>query len=117
MKKGCTLICCPQCGYEMVNIQQSKIVQMVRRFLPRKRETSMMHNHNLGEIKPGEQAKVLGFNNAIPMDKRSHRQSYGLIPGKMVRVIQHSPVTIIQVEHTELAIEREMAKEIQVDVP
>ena len=40
--------------------------------------------------------------------------AYGLIPGNWVEVVQHSPVTVVQVENTELALEDELASQIEV---
>jgi Fe2+ transport system protein FeoA len=115
LNKGCSLICCPQCGFEMVDIDQSKIVQLLRRFMPKPKNELIQWIPNLASIQPGHKAKVIGFADTIPTDKQAHLQSYGLIPGRIVQVVRHSPVTIIQVEHTELAIETEMAKDIQVE--
>ena len=115
MHKGCSLVCCPQCGFEMVDIQGSKLARIFSRLLPKSKENSINNASDLAGINPGQQAKVLGFTTTLPTDRLTYLQSYGLIPGRVVRVVQHSPVTIIQVEHTELALEREMARDIQVE--
>jgi Fe2+ transport system protein FeoA len=51
----------------------------------------------------------------MPAERMSHFQAYGLVPGHQVRVLQHSPVTVVEIEHTELALERELAREIQIE--
>lgn len=47
--------------------------------------------------------------------RREQFQAYGLVPGRRVCVMQHSPVTIIQVEHTHVAFESHLAVGIQVE--
>ena len=69
---------------------------------------------SLADVPPGRAARVESFTNSFPPDRKEHLQAYGLVPGYWVSVIQHSPVTVIQVEHTELAIEPELAREIRV---
>lgn len=38
-----------------------------------------------------------------------------MLPGYLVKVIQQTPVTVVQIEHTELALERALAGAIQVE--
>lgn len=89
---------------------------MISHLLPKAKTASTSLNPNLAGISPGKQAKVIGFSDTIPADKQARLQSYGVIPGRVIRVRQHSPVTVIQVENTELALENEMAREIQVEI-
>jgi Fe2+ transport system protein FeoA len=69
----------------------------------------------LADVTPGSTAKIKGFCEKLPKDRCSHLRAYGLAPGHLVKVLQHSPVTVIQIDHTELAIELELACEIQVE--
>jgi Fe2+ transport system protein FeoA len=57
---------------------------------------------------------VVGFSGDFPAERRTILQAYGLVPNYKVRVLQHSPVTVIQVDNTELALEKELARGIQV---
>jgi len=68
----------------------------------------------LMDIPPGMQTKILGFSPGIPKGRQAHLQSYGLTPGSSVRVIQQSPITVVQVEHLELALEHALAQKIRV---
>ncbi len=70
---------------------------------------------SLAQVKPGRQVKVKGFSPGLSSSRTWQLQSYGVVPGCWLRVIQQSPVTIIQVEHLELALECELAALIQVD--
>ncbi len=72
------------------------------------------HYSTLADLPAGCRAKVLGFTQFLPPERLSHFQAFGLVPGHKVRVLQHSPVTIVQIEHTELALERDLAREIQI---
>jgi Fe2+ transport system protein FeoA len=38
----------------------------------------------------------------------------GICPGRCVEVIRHSPVTLVRAEHSELALEAELARGIKV---
>jgi hypothetical protein len=57
---------------------------------------------------------VVGFLDGFPADRRAYLQAYGLAKNDWVTVVQHSPVTVIQLEHTELALESDLAGGIQV---
>jgi hypothetical protein len=37
LQPGCQLVCCPQCGYELVDINKSRLVQIASRLFLRKR--------------------------------------------------------------------------------
>jgi Fe2+ transport system protein FeoA len=115
IQKGCHLVCCPNCGFEMVNIHQSVIAQFVTRLLPKLKIPKSTNRISLAEISPGMQARVIDFALSLPIDRKAHLQAYGLVPGNTVQVVQHSPVTVIQVDHTELALENSLARMVQVE--
>jgi Fe2+ transport system protein FeoA len=71
----------------------------------------------LADVHPGEGARLSGFTAEFPAERCAHLQAYGLVPGRFVRVLQHNPVTVVQVEHCEIAIERELAGQICVAQP
>jgi len=66
----------------------------------------------LADLRPGESACLLSFSSEIPPERLNQLQSYGLLPGCLVRVQQNWPVIVVQVEHTELAIENDLARQI-----
>lgn len=68
----------------------------------------------LADVPPGCQARVTGFSSNLSADRFAHLQAYGLVPGYWVRVTQHSPVFVIQIDHTELALEAELAGNVHV---
>ena len=73
--------------------------------------------NTLADVRPGEGAKLLGFAPDLPPERWAHLQAYGLVPGRFVRVLQHAPVTVVQVEHCEIALEDELACQIRVAQP
>ena len=68
-------------------------------------------HHNLSEVPPGSVVVVKGYGD-LPLTARHFLQSYGILPGRQVRVVSQRPVTIVQIEHTELAFEFSVAREI-----
>jgi len=70
--------------------------------------------NTLAEAQPGRCLRVMGFLPGLSAERRTHLQAYGVIPGHCVRVLQQSPVTVVQIEYTELALENDMARLIQV---
>ena len=68
----------------------------------------------LAEVPPGCQARVTGFSNRLSPDRFAYLQAYGLVPGYWIRVIQHSPVVVVQIDHTELALELDLAANVNV---
>ncbi len=69
--------------------------------------------HNLADAYPGQEVLVLGYGKLAPAEQ-AHLQAYGLLTGRRVRVLQQHPVTVILIEQTELAFEREVAQEVLV---
>ncbi len=67
---------------------------------------------SLADILPGIQVRVTSFGEKLGANRRIQLMAYGLSVGTQVEVIQQSPVTIVQIDHTELALERNLAKEI-----
>lgn len=114
LQKECSLVCCPNCGYEMVNVHRSKLARWAARLLPKGHVRSSVLNTTLADLTPGRSAQVIGFSPSIPTGQQAHLQAYGIIPGRLVQVVQHEPVTVVQVEHLELALESDLAREIYV---
>lgn len=67
------------------------------------------HAATLPDIRPGSTTTVTGFVATIPPDTQERLLAYGLLPGQTLRVLAQKPLTVVQVEHTELALERELA--------
>ena len=67
----------------------------------------------LAELLPGTQALVRNLD-GVDDRWREHLQAYGLVPGRLVRLVQCSPVTVVEVEHTQLAFETHLGRGIQI---
>lgn len=70
--------------------------------------------NTLANTPVGCRVRVVGFSPGLAGERRTQLQSYGLAPGQTIRVIQHVPVTVLQIEQFELALEREMAAFVEV---
>ncbi len=66
----------------------------------------------MSDVLPGETVKLVAFDESLSSDHRVHFIAYGLQPGTWVEVLQQSPVTIIHFDNTELALERDLSREI-----
>ncbi len=71
--------------------------------------------YTLADVPPGQQARIVDFSKTIPTNRKEHLQAYGLVPGYQVKVIQQTPVTVVRIEHTDLALERMLARAIRVE--
>jgi len=75
--------------------------------------TGAHFNGRLDRAQVGARVVVLDFDSIAP-DQKAHLQAYGLAPGREIRVLQQRPVTVVQIEYTELAFEKDIAKQILV---
>lgn len=83
----------------------------------RRRSHSSIQNFlTLADVAPGVQVRVIGFLPGMPTERGIHLLAYGLTPGTLVRVQQHSPVTVLQIEHLELALEAILTRQILVSL-
>lgn len=100
----------------MVDVDQSILARLFSRVLLKtNKEKNPTAGLTLLDVPRGYRAKVVGFAESIPLARKAHLQAYGLTPGHRVRILQQSPITIVQIEHTELAIEWDLAERIRVD--
>ena len=67
----------------------------------------------LSGVPAGTTVIVTGFDELSPALRQS-LLAYGILPGRPVRVIACSPVLVLEVEHTELALETEIARAVMV---
>ncbi|MGF1644592.1 MAG: ferrous iron transport protein A [Thiotrichales bacterium] len=69
----------------------------------------------LKETIPGQQVTVWGFSDTLSKRHQQHLRAYGLEAGGKVNVLQQRPVTIIRIDHTELALDHRIAAQVLVD--
>jgi Fe2+ transport system protein FeoA len=65
------------------------------------------------DVPPGGVARVVEID-ASACGWRERLHAYGLAPGREVEVVQHAPVTVVRVEHVELAFEASIARAVVV---
>lgn len=63
----------------------------------------------LTDVPARSRVRIEGFAPDTAHDLRERLLAYGLIPGQHIRVLSQRPVTVLQVEHTELALEKVLA--------
>jgi Fe2+ transport system protein FeoA len=94
--------------FERMSTQQD--TQAVRQDAERMRE----RQYALSDLPLACQGRVVDVS-ALPAGQREQLHGYGILPGCILRVIQHAPVTVVQIEQTELAIETDVARAIRID--
>ena len=98
----------------------SLIMHPFRRRLPHSHKhrsslvSAVQYDATLADLRPGQEARLLSFSPEILPERLNQLQSYGLVPGCQVRVLQNWPVIVVQVEHTELAVENDLARQIYI---
>jgi len=75
-------------------------------------QTGQVPHAMLADILPGSRVRIHAFDEHMPSNRRVHLIAYGLSPGIWIDVLQQSPVTIIRIDNTELALEKSIAKNI-----
>lgn len=112
----CTLICCPQCGYQMPDLERSASARWFRRFLvwlrPEK-EVNESPYVTLAEVPPGQSAVVIEVEEAR-RDQLARLAHLGVLPGAVIRVLRRRPVLIVEVDGTTLALDPDVAAHIRV---
>ena len=83
---------------------------------PRSKPVEITGAATLTNVRPGQRAQLRGFAPGMSSERFAHLQAYGLTPGRWIRVVQHAPVTVIQVENCELALEADLARLVEVTV-
>lgn len=111
----CAIICCPNCGYQTVNDSKSKLAEMMRRILQSRARGKRAARCPLSQLSEGEAGRLVSIGSSKP-NRVERLQIFGLIPGVRVILKQRYPEIILQVGHTELAVERDVAAEILVEV-
>lgn len=112
MSGACTLACCPTCGYTTVDVSSSRSASLLGRLFPSRKDQVIAATLDVATI--GGDVKIAGFDAAMSTGHRELLRTYGIEPGRTVRVEQHSPVTVVHVDETEVALESDLARLIYV---
>jgi len=117
--KGCSLACCPNCGYSAPDPSRSTVVRLAVRAaaaLARRRRVPAVPGTTLAQAVPGSQVTIKTLEH-VPVRHREQLLAYGVAPGRVVDVLQIRPVTIVRVEHAELAFETPLSRAIGIAAP
>jgi Fe2+ transport system protein FeoA len=68
----------------------------------------------LSQIPARSQAQVIRFSPHIDHNLRERLLAYGLIPGQQIQVLAQKPLTLLLIDYTELALEKELANCVEV---
>jgi len=112
--RGCSLVCCPSCGYSAPDPSRSTLARLVARAaaaLAARRRIRALPETALAEVPPGCRATIETLEH-VPARQREQLLAYGVAPGRIVDVLQTRPVTIVRVEHAELALETALSRAI-----
>lgn len=80
----------------------------------KKNSTGEVQVTTLARVSAGSRAVVTKYLPGMPAERYAQLSAYGLAPGCQVFVLQHTPITVIRLDHLELALEHSLVKEIQV---
>jgi Fe2+ transport system protein FeoA len=116
--RHCTFICCPTCGFAMVDAGSSLLVRAVSRLSRllgggRQHERSLHRAVTLADVPAATRVRVEALS-GLPAGRHEQLEAYGMAPGRWLDVVQQHPLTIVRVEHTDIALERAIARGIRV---
>ena len=66
----------------------------------------------VSDLAPGETSEVVSL--GAQASRRKTLSAFGLVPGSEVTVVQQRPACVVRIGETELALDREIAREILV---
>ncbi|MGE5226448.1 MAG: FeoA domain-containing protein [Planctomycetaceae bacterium] len=118
----CSLICCPNCGYQVVDESKSGLAKALARWFGRNEDDAASSRRPddvgvpLTHVATGEEVVVHRLGE-MPSGRASRLTAYGLTPGTAVAVLQRRPVPVVRVGETEIAISEEILAQILVRVP
>ncbi len=109
LSRFCGKLKCPRCGYEVFT-RGPGIIGRLRR---RKSNAIAAEKKSLVDLHVGDWGQISGFSTYDPKKIRK-LMSLGIYPGLLIRLLQVFPSYIFQVGYTQFAVDREIAREIQV---
>jgi Fe2+ transport system protein FeoA len=127
MGRHCSLICCPNCGYQVVDESKSIVAKVLHRLWPKsggrpaqpdqlpkiKSEPTGAPTIPLNHVPAGRVVEVK-YLAALSAQRLAQLSLLGLTLGTKLEVLQHRPVPIIRLGETELALSKEILGQIWV---
>ncbi len=116
LRRGCPLVCCPACRHVTVDVDRSRLAHLLAPLVHRGvRAGDSRPAKTLADVQADGAAVISGFRPGAPPDRCEQLRAYGLTTGRTVHVVQQSPVTVVRIDHTELGLERDVARQIEVE--
>ena len=116
---NCPMVCCPACGYTTIDTDKTTVgklaLNLVTSQAPKNDANLRAGLVTLGEVPKGASVRVVAVEN-VNGSRPLQMQAYGLAPGRTVQVLQQDPVTVVRADHTELALEGDLASKVLVEV-
>jgi len=116
LSTGCSLTCCPVCGFSWVDVRQSMLGRLVLRIATSvgrlRRTETQAPAVTLAEARGGDSVHVERLE-GLPVWQEHQLAAYGIAPGRRVDVVQTSPVVVVRVDYAEVAFERSLARGVR----
>lgn len=122
----CNLICCPSCGYQVVDASQTRVGGWLARVLRHsrpERETpteparlATRQTIPLSHVLPGREVEIVALRE-MAGPRISRLGAFGVVPGSRIEVVQRRPAPVVRVGETEIALGLEILERIEVAVP
>ncbi len=109
----CTLICCPQCGYQMPDPERSTSARWFIGLLDRLRPARERVSTTLADVPPGQSVVVVEVEETAG-DRLVRLAHLGILPGAVVHVLRRRPVLIVDVDGATLALDVDVAARVRV---
>jgi Fe2+ transport system protein FeoA len=115
--KGCGMIKCPNCGYELPLEAKSltsfkrgivKLKQLIKKEKFELKDNAVIP---ITKLKKGITAKI-AYINTENKNRLQKLMSLGILPGKPIELIQKFPSYVLQIRHTQAVVDKEIAQDI-----
>jgi Fe2+ transport system protein FeoA len=70
---------------------------------------------SLADVPAGATVRLAEHEPSLEPAFREHLSAYGLVPGHLVTIVAHKPMTVVLCDHVELALEATIATRLHVD--
>lgn len=122
----CSIICCPNCGYQVVDESRSWIGRLLQRVWQsttgEERQLRLDSSPSapttclLSQVPIGVEVEIQRLAE-MPSARLARLSVFGLIPGSRVTVLQRQPVPVLSIDETELSLSRQFLEQIWVRSP
>lgn len=119
----CNLICCPNCGYQVVDASRTRIGGLLGRLLRRPPieplaapERGPRETIPLSHVLPGREVEIVALR-GMTSARAARLGAFGVVPGSEIEVVQRRPTPVVRVGETEFALATEILAGIDVALP